>query len=228
MGVSNSLRQKAAVTARSERRKWGSHRSLLTTKGNFIYNSTVDLGILTLRFLLSALLQWYAAIWFTDREQHNPHKKVLISLWQELGFSLSAFASNCSDLLTIPSSHLPNYYFSVAPCAPSSCDPIFSLAEVSKRSGAMTRDLFLNSGNLCMILRAERNNQGPQLPQRCSWARDLLRAKWNRTTVLKPLVSYASQSLAQHSKSVYFCCTGLTLTTKGFFSMGQHQIVSTH
>lgn len=89
------------------------------------------------------------------------HKKVLISLWQELGFSLSAFASNCSDLLTIPSSHLPNYYFSVAPCAPSSCDPIFSLAEVSKRSGAMTKDLFLNSGNLCMILRAERNNEVP-------------------------------------------------------------------
>lgn len=157
-----------------------------------------------------------------------PHKKVLISLWQELGFSLSAFASNCSDLLTIPSSHLPNYYFSVAPCAPSSCDPIFSLAEVSKRSRAMTRDLFLNSGNLCMILRAERNNQGPQLPQRCSWARDLLRAKWNRTIVLKPLVSYASQSLAQYLKSVYFCCTGLTPTTKGFFSMGQHQIVSPH
>lgn len=129
----------------------------------------------------------------------------------------SPFANICTDLLTMPSSYLPNYYFSVAPCAPSSCDPIFCPAEVSQSSRAMTRDFILNSGNLSMSLTAERNNQSPLLPQSCSWARDSLAAELNRTIALKPLMSYVSESLVPHLRSVYFCCTGLPLTTKGGF-----------
>lgn len=154
--------------------------------------------------------------------------KILISLvaWAWIQSVSSAFANNCTDLLTISSSHLPNYYFSVAPCAPSSCDPTFCPPEVSKRSRAMTRDLILNSGNLCMGLKAERNNQSPPLPQSCSWVRDSLGANWNRTIALKPWISYLSGCLPQHLKC--FCCTGLTLTTDVSFSMGQHQILPPH
>lgn len=62
----------------------------------------------------------------------------------------SAFANNGTNLLTIPSSHLPNHYFSVASWAPSSCDPLFCPAEVSKWRGAMSKGFFLHSGDLCM------------------------------------------------------------------------------
>lgn len=68
----------------------------------------------------------------------------------------------------------------------------------------MTRDLILNSGNLCMGPRAKRNNQITLLPQSCSRARDSLGAKWNRTIALKSFKSYLSESLVQHLKLYIF------------------------
>lgn len=123
-------KESSFTTAESQ---FGQTDTMVLTKGSFLFSNVQRSASLTVNSLTEQV-----------KDSHFP----VAGGWAQ--FVTSAFANNRTNLLTIPNSHLPNHYSSVAPFAPDSCGPLFCPAEVSKRRGAMSREFFLNSRNLYM------------------------------------------------------------------------------